>query len=154
VSTAQTEEIAMSRFTSRRLGRRAVSAGALLGLLVATVAAAPASASPTVTRVADIHFSRSQHYDANPDCDFLGGTEVQEGNGYLVIVDNGDWLNVTAHETFRITVIFDDPTLPNEYRQVTSEIHFRAQPDGDVIFHNSFHDFGPAAGIPTRRSGS
>ncbi len=101
----------MPRFTNCRPARRAVSAAALLGLLVATVAAVPASASPTITRETNIHFSRSQHYDANPDCDFLGGTEVQEGNGYLIIVDNGDWLNVTAHETFKITVIFDDPSL-------------------------------------------
>ena len=138
----------MSTLITRRLGRRVVSSGALLGLLVATVAAAPASAAPTVTREANIHFSRSQYYAPVPECGFLGGTEIQEGNGSLVIVDNGTWLNVNAHETFKITVVYDDPSIPTETRQVTSEIHFRAQPDGDEIFHNSFHDFGPAAWDP------
>jgi hypothetical protein len=65
-----------------------------------------------------------------------------------VIVDNGTWFNVTALETHKITVIPDDPSIATQTRQVTSEFHFRAQPDGDVIFHQSFHDFGPAAWDP------
>ena len=138
----------MPRPNHRRLARRAVSAGALLGLLVAAVAAAPASASPAITRQTEIQFSRSQYNPPVPECGFLGVTEVQEGNGILVVVDNGTWLNINSYETFKITVIYDDPSIPTETRQVTSEIHFRAQPDGDAVFHKSFHDFGPATWDP------
>jgi len=133
----------MTRFSGRRLGRRAMSVGALLGLLATTLAAAPVSAAPTITREINTHFSRSQHYDANPACFGAPGvTEIQEGNGHLIIIDGGTWLNVTSYETHWITVVPDDPSLATTTRQVTAVIHFRAQADGDVVFHQSFHDFG------------
>ena len=132
----------MKRPLTRPTIGRAARIGIVLGVLGSSLVAATASAAPSITREIDIHFSRSQHFDADPNCG-PGVTEVQEGNHHLVIVDNGTWLNVTAGETSTITVIPDDPSIPTYARQVTGVFHFRAQPDGDEIFHQTFHDFGP-----------
>src|SRR4029079_14205868 len=102
----------MTRFSGRSLGRPAMSRGAMLGLLATTLAAAPVSAAPTITREINTQFSRSQHYDANPACFGAPGvTEIQDGNGHLIIIDSGTWLNVTSYETHWITVVPDDPSL-------------------------------------------
>jgi hypothetical protein len=120
---------------------RAARIGIVLGVLASSLMAATASAAPLITRSIDIHFSRSQHFDADPSCG-PGVTEVQEGNHHLVIVDDGTWFNVTAGETFTITVIPDDPSIPTSTRKVTALFHYRLQPDGDEIFHQTFRDFG------------
>lgn len=129
---------------------RAARTGIALALVASALVVAPAAAAPTVTRDIDIHFSRTRHFDADPNCGPLSiaVTEVQEGNAHLVIIDNGTWFNITAHESLTITVIPDDPSIASHTRQVTDAVHFLAQPDGDVIYHESFHDFGPAPWDP------
>jgi len=124
-----------------RTGGRAARIGIVLGVLASSLVAATASAAPVITREFDIHFSHSQHFDADPNCG-PGVTEILEGNHHLVAVDNGTWLNVTATEVSEITVIPDDPAIPITTRRVTAHFHYRLQPDGDEIFHQTFRDFG------------
>lgn len=120
----------------------------LAGLLALFVAASPATASqPTVTRVINNHFHTSMHFDGDPACGpYIGGvTEIGDGNERLVIVDDGTRLTVHYGSEFKITAIPDDPTIAPNTRQGTDALTFVAQRDGDTIFHESFHDFGPAA---------
>jgi hypothetical protein len=130
----------MTRAMGTRTGR-ATRIGIVLGVLASSLVAATASAAPVITREIEIHFSRSQHFDADPNCG-SGGTEVQEGNRHLFIVDDGSWLNVTGTSTFTITVIPDDPSIAPSTRKVTSAAHFRLQTDGDALYHETFRDFG------------
>lgn len=136
----------MSWETTHRMGGRAARIGLAAGLLVSALVAAPASASPTITREIDIHHDEgTQHFDGNPDCDpnAIPVTEHLVDNEHLVIVDDGTWLNVTFGETFWITVIPDDPSIATTTRKGTDVGHFRAKRNGDTIFHESFHDYGP-----------
>jgi hypothetical protein len=43
--------------------------------------------------------------------------------------------------TARVTP--DDPSIATTIRHGADAGHFRVQRDGDVIYHESFHDFGP-----------
>ena len=121
----------------------------VLALVAASIAAGPVAAGrPSVTREIDIHFHLEQHFDGDPSCGpfFVDGvTEIADGNSHLVIVDDGSTLRITYGETFRILVVPDDPTIATNTRHGTDAGHFIAQRDGDVIVHESFHDFGPAA---------
>ena len=74
-----------------------------------------------------------------------GCTEIADGNSHLVIVDDGSTLKVTFGETFKILAIPDDPSIATNTRHGTDSGHFIAQRDGDLIVHESFHDYGPAA---------
>ena len=62
-----------------------------------------------------------------------------------MIIDYGSSLKVTFGETFKILAVPDDPSIATNTRHGTDAGHFIAQRDGDVIFHESFHDYGPAA---------
>jgi len=126
--------------TARRVSR-ARRIGVVLGVLASSLLAATASAAPLITREMDIQFSHSQHFDADPICG-PGVTEVLEGNHHLIVVDDGTWLNVTATEISTVTVIPDEPAIPTSTRKVTAQFHYRLQPDGDEIFHQTFRDFG------------
>lgn len=129
----------------RRLGALAV------GLILAAVAAGPvAAAKPVVTKVIDIKFENVQHFDADPSCGSysIAATEIATGNAHLIIADDGQTLKIAFGETFKILVIPDDPSLPTQTRKGAGAGHFVLQRDGDVIFHESFHDYGPAAWNP------
>jgi hypothetical protein len=107
-----------------------------------------AAARPTITREIDVQFHLEQHFDGDPSCGpfFVDGvTEIADGNSHLVIVDDGSTLKVAFGETFKILAIPDDPSIATNTRNGTDAGHFIAQRDGDVIFHESFHDYGPAA---------
>jgi|1186.fasta_scaffold18154_1 hypothetical protein len=136
-----------------RIGRnRAVTGGRLIGLaaglLATSIVASPAlAAQPTVTHTVTNHFHHEMHIDGDPSCGpFIGGvTEIADGNERLVIVDDGTRLTVHYGETFKILAIPDDPSIAPNTRQGTDALTFVAKRDGDTIFHESFHDFGPAA---------
>ena len=122
--------------------------GLVTGLVAAIVAASPAvAAQPTVTRVIDNDHHGVLHFDGDPACgSFIGGvTEIADGHEHLVIVDDGIRLTVHYGETFKITAIPDDPSIAPNTRSGTDALTFVAKRDGDTIFHESFHDFGPAA---------
>ena len=136
------------RDIGRSVLHRPVPIAATLGLLVALVAAAPVLAGrPEVTRSINNHFHLEQHFPANYACGPYGWgvTEIAEGNEHFVVVDDGARLTLTYGETFRITAVPDDPSIPTNTRQGSDALTFVLQRDGDVMFHESFHDFGPAA---------
>jgi hypothetical protein len=117
---------------------------AMLGAVaLALTAAAPAFAAvrPTVER--DIHFEEV-HYFPGSDCG-PGSTEIATGNSHTVVVDDGTMLHVQFMETFQVRMIWDDPTMPDGYRQGTDALTFQLTRNGTQVFHESFHDFGPAA---------
>lgn len=125
--------------------------GIALGLIAAAIAVAPAAAArPQVTHAINIGFHIEQHFDADPKCGpfAIGVTEIADGNSHLVIVDDGTRLSITSGETFWVTAIPDDPTIASSTRHGTDSGHFQLQRDGDVIAHESFHDYGPAAWDP------
>jgi hypothetical protein len=138
---------------STGIGRNRAIIGARLtalaaGLLATTLAASPAAAAqPTVTHTIDNHFHLEMHFDGDPACGpFIGGvTEIADGNERLVVVDDGMKLTVHYGETFKILAIPDDQSIAPNTRQGTDALTFVAKRDGDTIFHESFHDFGPAA---------
>jgi hypothetical protein len=122
--------------------------GIATGLLVALVAASPAAAAqPTVTRTIDNDHHSEMHFDGDPACGpFIGGvTEIVDGHEHLVIVDDGTRLTVHFGEQFKIVAIPDDPSIAPNTRSGTDALTFVAKRNGDTIFHESFHDFGPAA---------
>ena len=128
--------------------RRRAWTGVALGLIAAAIAVAPAAAArPQVTRVVNIGFHLEQHFDADPTCGpySVGVTEIADGNSHLVIVDDGTRLAITFGETFRITAIPDDPTIASNTRQGTDSGHFLIKRNGDLVVHESFHDYGVAA---------
>jgi hypothetical protein len=135
--------------TSRTTGRgvaRTIRVGLAFGLLASALIAAPASAAPTVTREINIHHDEgTQYFPADPACDpnSIAVTEHLVDNEHLVIVDDGEWLNVTFGESFEVTVTPDDPAVATTTRRGADAGHFRIQRDGDVVYHESFHDFGP-----------
>ncbi len=139
----------MSPSTGRPRSHRRAALPIVLALAAASLAAGPVAAGrPTITRVIDTHFHLEQHFDGDPACGpfFVdGGTEIADGNSHLVIVDDGSTLKVTFGETFKILAIPDDPSIATNTRHGTDSGHFIAQRDGDLIVHESFHDFGPAA---------
>jgi len=134
------------RSTTNRVVGRTARAALAIGLLASALVAAPASAQPTITREINIHHDEgTRYFPANPDCDpnSIAVTEHLVDNEHLVIVDDGTWLNVTFGEAFTVTVTPDDPSIAPTTRRGSDAGHFRAQRDGDTIFHESFHDFGP-----------
>jgi hypothetical protein len=134
-------------FSTRAFGR-AARVGLAFGLLASAIVAAPAAARPTITRDINVHHDEgTQYFPANPDCDpnSIAVTEHLVDNEHLVVVDDGTWLNVTFGESFTVTVTPDDPSIAPTTRRGSDAGHFRAQRDGDVIYHESFHDFGPLA---------
>jgi len=138
----------MTQLIGTRGFHRPVRFGIVLGLIAAAIAVAPAAAArPVVTRVVDIGFHIEQHFDADPSCGpyAIGGTEIADGNSHLVIVDDGTRLAITYGETFRITAIPDDPTIASNTRQGTESGHFLIKRNGDLVVHESFHDYGAAA---------
>jgi hypothetical protein len=141
----------MTSDIATRHRRRPLRAGVAFGLLATVLVVAPAAAArPAITRVVDIGFHTEQHFDADPSCGpySIAVTEIAEGNDHLVIVDDGTRLSVAFGETFRITAVPDDPALPTDIRQGTDALHFTLKRDGDVLFHESFHDYGAAAWDP------
>jgi hypothetical protein len=139
----------MSPFSGRQRGHRRAALPIALALVAASVLAPPVAAGrPTITREIDIHFHLEQHFDGDPSCGpfFVDGvTEIADGSSHLVIIDDGSSLKVTFGETFKILAVPDDPSIATNTRHGTDAGHFIAQRDGDVIFHESFHDYGPAA---------
>ena len=130
---------------------RSSRTGIALGLIAAAIAVAPAAAArPQVTHAINIGFHIEQHFDADPKCGpfAIGVTEIADGNSHLVIVDDGTRLSITSGETFWVTAIPDDPTIASNTRHGTDAGHFQLQRDGDVIAHESFHDYGAAAWDP------
>jgi hypothetical protein len=135
-------------WTRHRIGLRRGQVAVLAALLTTVALASPAAAAqPTVTRVINNHAHHESHYDGDPKCGpFWGGvTEIADGNDHLVVVDDGTRLTIHFGEEFKITAIPDDPSIAPNTRQGTDALTFVAQRDGDVIFHESFHDFGAAA---------
>jgi hypothetical protein len=129
---------------------RRVAAGGL-GLILVIAAVGPvAAAQPTIERTINIKFTGTQHFDADPACGpfSIGVTEIATGNDHLVIVDQGDSLHVTFGETFKILMVPDDPSLPTQTRQGTDALVFNLLKNGTVVFHESFHDYGPSAWMP------
>jgi hypothetical protein len=139
-------ETIMFRSLDRQAIKRTGRVGLAFGLLASALVAAPASAQPTITREINIHHDEgTRYFPANPACDpdSIAVTEHLVDNEHLVIVDHGDWLNVTFGESFTITVTPDDPLIAPTTRRGSDAGHFRMQRDGDVIYHESFRDFGP-----------
>jgi hypothetical protein len=138
----------MTQLIGIRGNHRSLGPAIALGLLAAAIAAAPAAAArPAVTHVINIGFHVVQHFDADPSCGpySVGVTEIADGNDHLVIVDDGTRLAITFGETFRITAIPDDPTIASNTRQGTDAGHFLLKRNGDLVVHESFHDYGVAA---------
>ena len=138
----------MTQLIATRGLHRPSRLGIALGLIAAAIAVAPAAAArPVVTRVVNIGFHIEQHFDADPKCGpfAIGVTEIADGNSHLVIVDDGARLSITAGETFWVTAIPDDPTIASNTRQGTDSGHFLIKRNGDLVVHESFHDYGVAA---------
>ena len=129
--------------SARSRARRSWTAIAIaiaLCALVSLAVAAPASAAgrPTVTTTVN-HFSKVNHYDGCGG--FAGVTEYATGTEHLHVVEfaNGT-VNVSYGETFWITEVSDDPTVPPRERQGTDALTFHLINNGPEIFHESFHD--------------
>ena len=125
--------------SNRRSHRLAAVVGAL-ALVATTAAPAFAAVRPTVER--NIHFEEVQYFPGS-DCG-PGSTEIATGNSHMVVVDDGTMLHVQFTETFQVQMIWDDPTMPDGYRQGTDALTFQLTRNGTQVFHESFHDFGPA----------
>jgi hypothetical protein len=119
--------------------------GALIAAIAmaVNVGIAPAgqAVKPEISREIRHAFSTVHHEDPIPECGFPGATEYATGNDHLVIVDQGDSFHVTFGETYRILVVFDDPTWPNEERKGTDALHFNLTKGGTETFSEAFHDF-------------
>jgi hypothetical protein len=125
-------------------GRKGIR-GSLVAVIVfaASLGFAPAghAAKPEIIREIRHAFSTVQHFDPIPECGFPGATEYATGNDHLVIIDKGDSFHLTFGETFRIMVVYDDPTWPTEERKGTDALHFNLTKGGTETFSESFHDF-------------
>jgi hypothetical protein len=125
----------------RRRYRRLVLAVTVVAAVMAMVPTAYAE-PPTITREIRHAFSTVQHFpDAGPGCP--ANTEYATGNDHLVIVETDDSVHVSFGETFRILVVFDDPTIPSFERKGTDALHFNLTKSGTEVFTESFHDFSP-----------
>ena len=115
-----------------------------------TVPATVSGASPTVERIISNHDVHGQHFDADPNCGpyTMGTTEIVTRNEHIVLVDHGDRFHFTYNAAFEILVVPDDPAVPSHSRRGTEVLSFHLLKDGSEIFHQSFHDFGPAAWMP------
>jgi hypothetical protein len=134
----------------RRQGRRRAGVGSVLlviGVFGAAAAGPVSAATPTVIRVTNNQFHTVQHFDFDPACGpwSVGVTETSDGNEHLVIVDDGTHLTVHYGETFHISAIPDDSSVPPSTRQGTDSQVFVLLRNGDSVYHESFHDFGLAA---------
>ena len=140
----------MSEFLNRIRVRRSVAVAASLGLLVAAVANSPAAAArPTITHQINTHFHNEYYIEGGgPGCPYPGVTAVSDGNEHLVVVDDGVTLKVTYGETFWYTETPDDPAYAPATHQGTDALVFILKRDGDELFHESFHDFGPTMWNP------
>lgn len=116
-------------------------AGAM-ALSLAT-AGSVAAARPTVTIERDLHFTTTQYFPASA-CG-PGTTEIATGNSHQVVVDDGETIHVQFTETFKVHMIWDGGLFPDGYRQGTDALQFSMTRGGVVVFHEAFHDFGPAA---------
>ena len=124
-----------------RRGRAVLSAAA--AIVLAALAALPvAAARPNVTVDRFLRYETVQYFPTS-ECG-PGSTEIATGNGHLVVVDDGTMLHVNYTETFRIRTIWDYNLFPDGERQGTGALTFQITRSGNEIFHESFHDFGPA----------
>jgi hypothetical protein len=120
---------------ARRLGV-AVAICAIASLAIAGSAAAAGNATVTTTVS---HFSKATHFD--PCLGFAGTTEYATGTEHLHVVELADGTrHVSYGETFWITEVSDDPTIPSRERQGTDALTFHLINNGPEIFHESFHD--------------
>ena len=63
-----------------------------------------------------------------------------------MIVDDGERLEVTFGETFRISAFPDDPAIPTDTRQGTDAgLFIASSATATSSYHESFHDYGAAA---------
>jgi hypothetical protein len=123
------------RLRARRSGL-AIAICAIASLAIAGPAAAGGKATVSTTVS---HFSKANHFDG---ClGFAGTTEYVTGTEHLQVVElaNGT-RHVSYGETFWITEVSDDPTVPSRERQGTDALTFHLINNGPEIFHESFHD--------------
>jgi hypothetical protein len=127
-----------ARFARRARGL--VVAPGILALAAAMAGPAFAAVQPVVE--VDLH-TVTVHYFPPDECG-PGSTEIGTANSHLVRIDDGTMLHVQFMETFWVEMLWDDPSIPEGQRQGTDTLTFQMPRNGTVVFHESFHDFGPA----------
>ena len=123
-----------------RARRRLVVMTTVAGL-AAIAMAAPASAAPPTVTTEVSHVQFSEHFDGNPNCGTVGGTEFFDGTQRLHVVTDGDTMHVTFGSTFDIVGVPDDPaSLPSNVTPPMQRPSKSSTTEGSWSSMESFHD--------------
>jgi hypothetical protein len=122
----------------------------LIGTTILFAFVPATSALGTVDQTRDsVHHEVVSRHDSNI-CGNLG-TFTFDVTSHTHVLDNGNTFVFDLHETYRYTLVFDDPALGTWTAHAAENIHGVANRSGEVFMHNFNSKEGPIQIIQHQR---